>query len=157
MGFWEKVFKAAGSVMNEAARKANESAYRNHLGQSIGGRTVEEWDRMWQSVGVLADADLAPLNRSVGLYRAILHGQVMYIGRAMEWDNGGFRKRLSDYRRDSDSGRKHGSGQKMFAQRDELWIEVLVTGEDAAAADVARRLEPLFVGKYRPAWNVMFN
>lgn len=35
----------------------------------------------------------------------------MYVGRAIELNNGGFRKRLSDYSRGSDSARNHKSGR----------------------------------------------
>ena len=37
----------------------------------------------------------------------------MHIGRAIKLNNGDFRKRLSDYRRESDSSRKHKTGKKI--------------------------------------------
>jgi excinuclease UvrABC nuclease subunit len=89
----------------------------------------------------------------VGLYRALLDGDVMYIGKAYEHANGGFRKRLADYTRASDSGRRTGAGPRMFEHRDQLMIDVLVTGEDAGAAIAAIQLEHPFINRYDPPWN----
>ena len=55
-------------------------------------------------------ANLTPYNHCVGLYRHVINGKTMYVGRAIELHNGGFRKRLSDYCRESNSARKHTSG-----------------------------------------------
>jgi hypothetical protein len=157
MSFFKGLLKFAGEVVQRTVHQAAQQAYSKSRSVEFGGYTLDEWDRQWQYIGVLETAELSDWNRSVGLYRARLNGEIMYVGRAVEWNNGGFRKRLSDYRRDSESGRKHGSGQKMYAHRDQLQIEILVIGEGADAADVAKKLEPLFVGKYKPEWNVMFN
>ena len=156
MGFFKGLLRFAGEVVQRTANQALSKSYERNRNLGIGGYTIDKWDQQWQYIGVLESASLSEWNQSVGLYRARLNGEIVYIGRAVEWNNGGFRKRLSDYRRDSNSGRKHGSGQKMFAYREQLQIEILVTGEDFDAADIARKLEPLFVGKYKPEWNVMF-
>jgi len=156
MGFWDvagKVAKGLGNTAKAAAVQAQERQYQQNKNAVLGGKTVSQWEGGWQSIGVLADANLTPYNKSVGLYRARLNGKVVYIGRAVEYSNGGFRKRLSDYRRQSNSARKHGSGQKMNANSDQLNIEILVTGGDKYAAEVAKKLETLLVGKYKPEWN----
>jgi hypothetical protein len=67
-----------------------------------------------------------------------LNEEVVYIGRAIELFNGGFRKRLADYRRNSESARKHASGQKMFNNREHLEIDILVTGVNTEAIEVAK-------------------
>lgn len=84
----------------------------------IGGFTLNQWDKRWRCLGKLEDLtieNLRPFNKSIGLYKAMENGAVKYIGRAIEYNNGGFRKRLRDYVRPSDSGRKHQSGQNMNA------------------------------------------
>lgn len=50
----------------------------------IAGRSIAEWDRMWQSAGLLTD-NFSVFAKNVGLYRASLDGQVVYIGRAIEF------------------------------------------------------------------------
>lgn len=156
MGFWDvagKIAKGLGDAAAAAAVEAQERHYQQSKDVIIDGKTINQWESTWQPLGILSDVELAPFNNSVGLYRAKLNGRVVYIGRAVEYSNGGFRKRLSDYRRRSDSARKHSSGQKMNAHSEQLHIDILVTGSDAAGADIAKKLEILLVGKYKPEWN----
>lgn len=108
-------------------------------------------------LGTSLPINLTQYNKNVGLYRARLGGRIVYIGKAIEWNNGGFRKRLSDYTRESSSARKHGSGQKMYAHRNELVIELLIVGGDAKAAEITPKLEALMIGKYNPEWNKVRN
>lgn len=82
-----------------------------------------------------------------------INGQIMYIGRAVEYNNGGFRKRLSDYCRDSDSARKHPSGQKIYTNRYRIQTYVMVVGKDREAAERTKRLEKQYVARYSPPWN----
>lgn len=156
MGFWDVaggVAKGLGYAAKSAIVLGLHKQYQENKNAVIGGKTISQWESGWQSIGILSDADLTPYNKFVGLYRARLGGRIVYIGRAIEFSNGGFRKRLSDYRRQSDSARKHESGQQMNTYSDQISIDILVTGDDAAAADVARELERLLIGKYTPEWN----
>lgn len=124
---------------------------------AIGDKSLEEWERQWRNIGILSSLSLTQYNNDVGVYRARLNGKIIYIGRAIEWSNGGFRKRLSDYTRDSDSARKHRSGQKMYEHRNELSIEIIVTGSNEESAEVAGKLESRLIVKYQPEWNVKIN
>jgi hypothetical protein len=163
MGFLDALM----NIGQELVSKAREGQYRNMERASrqcksqcgremtIGGKTLQEWEAGWQGRGSLADAELGGLSASVGLYRAKLSGRIVYVGRAVEYDNGGLRKRLSDYTRESDSGRRHASGKLMNANAGDLTIDVLITGGDENAAEAARRLEAYFIGKYQPEWNKM--
>lgn len=117
------------------------------------GKTVSQWNQEWASIGRLESANLSTYSRSVGLYRHQLNGSIVYIGRAMEYDNGGFRKRLSDYTRASDSARKHTSGQLIYENRRDITTDLLVVGSDAEDAGVARLLEVEFIKMYNPPWN----
>ena len=107
----------------------------------------------WTHLGMLDSAELSQLSTFVGLYRATLDGEIVYVGRAVEFSNGGLRKRLSDYTRNSDSSRKHASGQSMNKHRADLSIDVLITGSDQEAAEIAKVLERHFIKLYNPIWN----
>lgn len=121
------------------------------------GKTVDEWNCEWKSIGFLKDADLSPYNHCVGLYRHVMNGKTMYVGRAIELDNGGFRKRLSDYRRDSNSARKHTSGRMIHEHLDEIQTYILVVGSNEEAVEATKKLEGIFIGKFNPPWNKMIN
>lgn len=163
MSMFKSILKGVGKLAVEVATKSLEEAKKHNYQQAtknkviIWGKTIDEWDRQWQCAGTLASLSLTQYNKYVGLYRAKLGGKVVYIGRAIEWNNGGFRKRLSDYTRDSNSARKHGSGQKMYQHRHELTIDLLIVGSDAQAAEITVKLEGLMVGKYNPEWNKVKN
>lgn len=113
----------------------------------------------WECIGCLGDVYdnhpeiLRKYNHSVGLYMHKINGKIMYIGRAVEYANGGLRKRLSDYCRPNGSARKHPSGQKIHANRYRIHTYILVVGSDAAAAEKSKKLEEQYVGKYNPPWN----
>ena len=121
------------------------------------GKTVSEWDMEWKSIGYLKDANLTPYNHCVGLYRHVVEGKTMYVGRAVELHNGGFRKRLSDYRRDSDSARKHQSGKIIYEHLDEIVTYILIVGDTEEAVEATKRLEGKFIQKYAPTWNRQIN
>lgn len=121
---------------------------------SMGNKTLDEWDREWKYIGMLKDANLTPYNHCVGLYKHVVNGEVKYIGRAIELYNGGFRKRLSDYRRASDSARKHTSGRTINENLDKIQTYILVVGDTDEAIEVTKRLEHQFIARYGcPEWN----
>ena len=103
-------------------------------GGTFGGKTVSEWDCEWQCIGKLKDANLTPYNSCVGLYRHVVNGTTKYVGRAIELNNGGFRKRLSDYRRESNSARKHASGRTIYENLDRIETYILVVGNTYGSA-----------------------
>lgn len=164
MGFFDTLAKVGGALVERAqkdqARKMKEfsrkSASEGRPEPTIGGKTLREWKSSWQHLGTLSSASLSHLSSSVGLYKARLGGEIVYIGRAVEYSNGGLRKRLSDYTRESDSSRKHASGQLMNQHASQLSIEVLITGSDEEAANTAKKLEQYFIVTHSPKWNKMF-
>ena len=147
--------------INQARNKINsEKSYirNNNVDlSSTNVKKVDEWDREWVSIGKLKDADLSPYNHCVGLYRHVVNGTTKYVGRAIELNNGGFRKRLSDYRRDSDSARKHTSGRIIHEHLDEIETYILVVGDTQEAIETTKKLEGEFVRKYNPEWNKQIN
>ncbi|MFZ4856790.1 MAG: hypothetical protein ACOYL3_10375 [Desulfuromonadaceae bacterium] len=141
------------ATKNSSSSDINESDADSDLNTYT--RSFDEWENYWQYLGPLNNLKLSHLSSSVGLYRAKKKGQIVYLGRAVEYNNGGLRKRLSDYTRASGSSRKHKSGQLMNKNATDLEIEILITGGSAKAADLARKLEVHFVSKYQPEWNKM--
>jgi hypothetical protein len=163
MSFWKTLAKIGNAVIEEGMKQQSKqmrngsrnSATGRMEVPTVGGRTFREWESKWQYVGCLDSIDLSPYSSYVGLYKAELGGKVMYVGRAVEYSNGGIRKRLSDYTRESDSARKHTSGRLMHAHAADLEIYVLLVGRDEEAAEATRKLERYFIGKYSPEWNKM--
>lgn len=137
-------------ALTSTAKQASKSG-------TIGGKTIDEWDREWINIGSLKTANLTPYNHCVGLYMHVVDGKIKYIGRAIELNNGGFRKRLSDYRRASNSGRTHTSGRTINANLDNIRTQILIVGEDKEAVETTIKLERIFIAKYRPEWNKVFN
>lgn len=122
------------------------------------GKTVEQWDKEWICIGPLKTANLTPYNHCVGLYRHVVNGRTMYVGRAIELYNGGFRKRLSDYRRQSNSARKHLSGRTINEHLDEIITYILIVGDTEEAVLETKRLEGQFIAYYGyPEWNKQLN
>ena len=121
------------------------------------GKSFAEWNSEWESIGPLISADLSPYNRYVGLYMHLINGKTMYIGRAIELYNGGFRKRLSDYRRESNSARKHTSGKTINAHLNEIETCLLIVGNTPNAVIATKEMEPVFIQYYSPPWNKQYN
>lgn len=129
-------------------------------------RVLNNLNSLWQDVGILGtfvtDNDLKEgkisisyLNKSVGVYKATFRDEIVYIGRAVEYKNGALRKRLIDYVRESDSGRETPSSRKMFKNKDDISIQVLIVGEGSDCVDTTKCLEKLFIKEYQPTWNKM--
>ena len=120
-------------------------------------KTLSEWDREWKCIGALKTANLTPYNHCVGLYRHVVGGKTMYVGRAIELYNGGFRKRLSDYRRAGDSARRHTSGKTVNENLDRITTYILIVGDTMDAVETTKKLEKQFIAKYNPPWNKQLN
>ena len=147
-----------GSVAKGAVSQMSQQQYQQNRNTKLGGKTVDQWDRTERGIGVLGNlqGNLSNLSGYVGIYKAYYNGELVYIGRAVEYANGGFRKRLTDYVRESDSGRGTGSSSKMHEHRNQIRIGVIVVGDDYEAAQITKKLEVMLIGKYRPKWNVQF-
>lgn len=148
----------AGEDSSESSSRIINTNFKGEV--IIADKTINEWESRWTSLGILSSLsinDLSRYNHSIGLYKAEMNGKVYYIGRAIEYDNGGFRKRLRDYVRDSDSARTHRSGGKMNENADMINISILVMGENEDDVEAVKALEKALVMKYAPPWNVQFN
>jgi hypothetical protein len=119
-----------------------------------GGRTFEEWNHLWIPVPYGLKYYQAHLTNDVGLYRYVLNGRVMALGLGTD-SKGGIAKRLSDFIRPGWSGRDHHAGQLIHAHRDQLVVEVLITGSGPEAQAIARQLKDPMVELHSPPWNVL--
>lgn len=109
-------------------------------------------------LGYLKDLTIEKIsvyNKSIGLYFMIYKNIPLYIGRAIEFDNGGLRKRLSDYVRDSSSGRKHKSGRFINANKDKIKLFVIKMGESEANVGWVKEAETRLIQAVNTKINVM--
>ena len=113
----------------------------------------------WIGLGPLSETmtDFAKYNRDIGVYRAILGNEVVYIGKATELENGGLRKRLRDYTRSSDSARNYPSGRMLHQHKDEVRIELLLFERTVASKLAIDRLEAQLIAEIAPKWNLLDN
>ena len=114
------------------------------------GKTLREWDADWLPVKGGFTVRHSELRHHVGLFRASFGHAIMYIGKAVEVDNGGLRKRLSDFRRASPSGREHHGAMRIHDHLKELDLQVLITG----TVELAELLKLAMIARHLPPWNM---
>lgn len=109
----------------------------------------------WIPLGLLTETttDFSAYSKDIGIYRAILHDRVVYIGKATELNNGGLRKRLRDYTRSSPSARNYPAGQLMHDNRNEIQIEIIVFNRSLESIPQVESLEAQLIREMKPVWN----
>ncbi|NOI73987.1 hypothetical protein [Vibrio owensii] len=109
----------------------------------------------WIQLGFLdeSDCDFSIYNKDIGVYKGELNGELVYIGKAIELNNGGFRKRLRDYTRESDSARNYPAGIKMFENKDKVIISISLSD----TVNEANMLEKELIKTLNPKWNGLGN
>ena len=117
----------------------------------FGGKTIEEWHGLWVVIPGGLQGYQRALRRKVGVYRVLWRGQIVAIGTATDLI-GGLAKRLSDFSRPSPSGRNHHAGRLIHEHLSELVVEVLITGSDDNAREIARDLKTPMIRRHRPIW-----
>lgn len=105
----------------------------------------------WIRLGLLdeSDCDFSQYNKNIGVYKGELNCELVYIGKATEGNNGGFRKRLRDYTRESDSARNYPAGRKMFENKDKVIISISFTD----SVNDAEIQEKELINTLDPKWN----
>ena len=113
----------------------------------------------WIKLGLLNEenCDFSKYNKDIGLYRAILNDKIVYIGKATELDNGGFRKRLRDYTRKSDSARNYPSGILMNQNKNNIMIEILIFDRCKTNISIINDKEEKYIKEIKPIWNLKDN
>lgn len=109
----------------------------------------------WIKLGPLSEkeTDFSSYKYDIGVYKGTLNGEVVYIGKATELYNGGFRKRLRDYTRESDSGRNYPSGKLMHEHQNEVQIEILIFERNVANIKLVEQKESDLIKELQPKWN----
>lgn len=102
-----------------------------------------------KTLSEITKEDRSKYNNECGVYKMkdTNTNETKYVGRAIEHKNGGFRKRLSDYTRDSSSSRKHASGKTIYNNKDNLYVEFCSTGRGEKGAKKAKSLEKKIIKK----------
>lgn len=161
LDFLEGLKDIAVDFVSEVVAESSKNSKNNSSSRNVGNdrfEKIRQLDKKWIRIGKLERANLTPYNSCVGLYKHVINGKVMYIGRAIELYNGGFRKRLSDYCRNSDSARKHKSGRIIHENLDKIVTYILIVGDTEEAIEETKRLEGEFIRYYGiPKWNVQIN
>ncbi|PAJ71626.1 hypothetical protein CJF42_25695 [Pseudoalteromonas sp. NBT06-2] len=105
----------------------------------------------WKNIGMLdeSDCDFSNYNNKIGVYKGELDGKLVYVGKATELNNGGYRKRLRDYTRISNSGRNYPAGLKMYRYKSNINISILMV----TTVNEAVNLERETIKKLKPKWN----
>lgn len=118
----------------------------------FGGKSLEEWDRDWEPVPDGLKRRQSHLRGAVGLYRYMLGGRVGALGTGIDRKDG-IAKRLHDFIRRSASGRDHHAGRMIHQYREQLVVEVLITGSGAEARRLASLLKEPMLERHRPLWS----
>jgi excinuclease UvrABC nuclease subunit len=110
----------------------------------------------WLSLGLLIEtsSDFSEYRNDIGIYRASLNNEIVYIGKATELLNGGFRKRLRDYTRSSSSARNYPSGLLMNRHKNEIHIDILVFERTIQSIPAIEQLEAELIRDIKPIWNI---
>ena len=116
------------------------------------GKTVEQWYEQRAKIHKWLDPEGYDLRGQVGVILFRQNGKVVAISIGTEL-KGGLQKRLADFYRDSLSGRNYAAGHRLYVERDTLSVEVIITGSDAAAQKLARRLKYALIKLKGPAWH----
>ena len=109
----------------------------------------------WVPLGALSEttSDFSKYSKDIGVYRAILNGEVVYVGKSTELSNGGFRKRLRDYTRTSNSARNYPAGELMHQHKDEIQIEIVIFERSLDSVSGIETLEAQLIKEFKPVWN----
>ena len=117
----------------------------------FGPMTLAEWDEKWEKVPGGLRQGQKHLRPDVGLYRMILNGQIVVVGSGTDKKHG-VEKRLYDLSRPGKSSRDHHAGRLIYEHRDELVVEVLLTGVGPRAREIAEDLKWPMIRRHVPTW-----
>lgn len=122
--------------------------------KKIGDKTFPEWEQTGENIGNLNEQNVESI-REAGVFfiKRKSDQKIVYIGQGTEVNNGGLRKRLMDFIRESDSARDHYAGQMIHDNINDIEVEVIKMGTDDQAALNAAELKKVLVKRYSPIWN----
>lgn len=117
------------------------------------GETLEEQDAKWQRVEGGFSVTHKELHGSAGLFRAILNGEVMYIGCSAAPYGGRLYQRLRNFLGEPQTANSHYAALKIREHIDCLDLEVLITGRSWRDISGTLALRNAMVRLYQPDWN----
>ncbi|MFA4950040.1 hypothetical protein [Brevundimonas sp.] len=112
---------------------------------------LSEREAQWRKVPGGLRLAQRNLRDQIGLYRIRYRGEVAVVGVATD-KKGGLAKRFSDFTRPSPSGRNHHAGRLIYEHRNEVELEVLITGDRHSSPDDAKRLKAPMIELHKPIW-----
>jgi len=121
---------------------------RNISNQEIS--TIQE--DSWVFFGKLKDIDCENQTiDGVGIIRFTVAGEIVYLCRAIELNNGGIVKRIMELK-----NLKINKKTKLYSEIAQninfISVDVLYLGNDMQAVDVCRNVEKILIQKYNPKW-----
>lgn len=118
------------------------------------GLSLAEWSEQRQRLDAGLRRTYPELRGLVGIIVVMLNGRDMFIGCATEYRRRGYAKRLADFTRPSASGRNYHAGWLIREHVDQVAVDIIPTGSDRAAAQVAKELKRALLAAGKPPWNV---
>ena len=125
-----------------------------HSEKSIGCKSIREWNELWTPLSGGFKTKHPELSNSVGLARAVLNGQTMYILRGTEHLHGGIEKSLQRIRGKAQTGNSGYGAQMIRKHIHELQLEILVIGCGLTAVEPTKALKKALVKLVNPLWNM---
>ena len=120
----------------------------------VAGLPLGEWMKQVEVVPGGFAVEHPDLRDVVGLFFAVQDSRIVFVGQGTETGKGrGLYKRLMDFLRDGESGRKHFGGRMIYASRHKLELRVLITGDDKRSGGLAKQLRKAMIALHRPDWN----
>lgn len=127
------------------------NAGKDLLRETVGQRSLEEWDLRWEPLPNAFTESREALGHVVGLFRVRLDGETKYIVAASD-GRGGIRKGLRRISGPEQSGNR-GYGAKMIRRHmDVVKVDILVVDDENDPTAVTKQLKRMMVKYYDPEW-----
>jgi hypothetical protein len=123
------------------------------LDVEVGGKAVRSWESLWKPLPGGFKKKHPELRNEVGLIRAVLRDEIMYIIRAAEHLTGGIEKGLQRIRGVEQTGNKSFGPQMLRQHIDEIDVEVLIVGSSYKDAEITKELKSIMIKIHDPLWN----
>lgn len=122
----------------------------------IGSKTLNSWEKQWLNVGFLNSTNVDHLKSVIGVFAIIdkKTKEIYAVGAGTEFNNGGLKKRLMDFIRQSDSARSHYMGKKINKHLNKIEVLVIKTGNSINDVVKTYDLRNALIKKYNPIWNL---
>lgn len=123
------------------------------LDKKIGDKSISEWNDSWKVIPGGFKPKHDELKSHVGLARAILKVETMYILRGIVHPRGGIEKSLQRIRGIDQTGNRGHGAREIRKNIDALELEVLLVGQGHKAAEDTKLLKKALIKYHDPEWN----